>query len=447
MKLDLFRTIKIGCAFLAICAFWQMYNNVIPLILTDTFHLNESVSGVIMAADNILALILLPLFGTISDRTKTSLGRRKPYIVAGSFMAALLLLFIPFFDNLYYKTGNGMVKAGFIVVLGLILIVMGVYRSPAVALMPDLTPKRLRSEANAVINLMGAVGGILYLILAALLYSKKRIEGLAHVDYTLLFLIIAVIMVLSAIVIMVGVDEVKLGREKEEAERQMTGPVEETSEPEEIDRADDAIRAIRSGSPYYDTDPRVRRSMLFLLISIALWFMSYNAVETWITTYAGHEWGLGLGEASLIVTVATASAIVSYGPVGYISGKIGRKNNILLGVVMLASSFAILFIYSVMADHFSKALYAVFALIGFAWASINVNSLPMVLEMCKDEDIGKFTGNYYFFSMFAQILTPILAGFCLNKVGYWTLFLYSTLFALLAAVTMMKVKHGDVNEK
>ena len=169
MKLDNKRTVLVGLAFLSICAFWQMYDNVIPLILTKTFHLHETFSGAIMAADNILALFLLPFFGTLSDKTGTRIGKRMPYILGGTAAAIIMLNILPLLDNGYYAVPTTGKMVAFIVILGLLLIAMGTYRSPAVALMPDVTPKPLRSRANAIINLMGAVGGIIYLAVAAVM--------------------------------------------------------------------------------------------------------------------------------------------------------------------------------------------------------------------------------------------------------------------------------------
>ena len=194
MKLNNKRTVLVGLAFLSICAFWQMYDNVVPLILTNTFHMNESLSGAIMAADNILALFLLPFFGGLSDRTQTPIGRRTPYILAGTAAAVVLMNLLPLLDNGYAAAASPLGLGGFVVVLGLLLIAMGTYRSPAVALMPDVTPKPLRSKANAIINLMGALGGMLYLAVAAVLYPNSRVEGLSHVNYQPLFLVVAAIM-------------------------------------------------------------------------------------------------------------------------------------------------------------------------------------------------------------------------------------------------------------
>ena len=170
VKLNNRRTILVGLAFLSICTFWQMYDSVMTLILTDTFKLNETFAGAIMAADNVLALFLLPFFGALSDKTHTKIGRRMPFIVGGTAAAAVLMNLIPLLDDRYAANPSPATLVIFIVVLGLLLVAMGTYRSPAVALMPDVTPKPLRSRANAIINLMGAVGGILYLGLAAVLY-------------------------------------------------------------------------------------------------------------------------------------------------------------------------------------------------------------------------------------------------------------------------------------
>ena len=428
-KLDIKKTVQIGMAFLSICAFWQMYNNVIPLVLTNTFHLNETWSGVIMAADNVLALFLLPLFGWISDRCKARMGRRKPFILAGTIASVLLMMLLPLLDNSYFTEAATWKLAAFITVLGVLLVSMGTYRSPAVALMPDVTPKPLRSQANAIINLMGAIGGILYLVITTVLYSEARTAGKEHVSYYLLFLIVAGIMLLALAVVMT-VDEPGLAAKEREWE---------AAHPE-------AALTETDESGQEKLPDEVRRSLVFLLCSIALWFIAYNAVETWFTTYAAKEWGMTLGSASLSLTIATLGAILTYIPAGFLAGKIGRKRSILIGVILLASCFGALFAATCFLKSFHPALNVLFALVGVAWAMINVNSLPMVVEMCKGSDIGKYTGYYYTFSMAAQTVTPIAAGALLNHVGYITLFPYSAVFAVLAFFTMRMVKHGDTKQ-
>ena len=427
MKLNYGRTVRIGFAFLAICAFWQMYNNVIPLILTNTFHMNESLSGAIMAADNVLALFLLPLFGSLSDKCKSPMGRRKPFILAGTVLSVLLMLLVPVLDNRYFSYPFKGLSMIFVCVLGLLLIAMGTYRSPAVALMPDLTPKPFRSRANAVINLMGALGGIIYLILASILYSESRTKGLAHVNYLPLFLIVAAIMVLSLLIVLFTINEPALRLQVENYEK-------DHPEQETAPAGDDGSRTL---------PPAVKRSLIFLLISVSLWFISYNAVETWFTTYAQRMWGMSLGSASLCLTIATGGAILSYIPIGQAAARFGRRRVIIAGVILLASCFFVLFIYTLLSGSFHPVLYLLLLLIGLAWAAINVNSLPMVLEMCSGAEIGRFTGLYYTFSMAAQIVTPVAAGTLMNRIGYTSLFIYSTLFAGMAFLTMSQVKHGD----
>ena len=421
------RTILVGFAFLSICAFWQMYNSEIPLVLTNTFHMNEMLSGVIMAADNILALFLLPLFGSVSDRCRSPLGKRMPFIVFGTAAAVVLMLFLPILDNSYYTSPAAWKLALFVGILLLLLIAMGTYRSPAVALMPDVTPKPLRSKGNAIINLMGAVGGILYLIIASVLYSAKRTAGLEHVNYFALFAIVAGIMIVAVLVVFSTIHERTIEKEMQAYE---------TAHPEE-----NLAEKTEGGKEILP--PEVKKSLAFLLLSIAFWFIGYNAIETWFTTYANRVWHMSLGSASVCLTIATLGAIASYLPVGSVASKVGRKKTILFGVILLTACFLTAYIYTLFANGFSPVLYVLFVLIGLAWASINVNSLPMVVEMCKGSDIGKFTGYYYTFSMAAQTVTPIAAGWLLRNVSYDSLFLYAAFFTGLSFVTMQFVKHGD----
>ncbi len=427
MKLNNKRTILVGFAFLSICAFWQMYDSVVPKILTDTFHLNEAVTGAIMAADNILALFLLPLFGALSDKSRCKMGKRSPYILFGTIAAVLLMNLLPIIDNRYFAAPAPIKLVFFVIVLGMLLVAMGTYRSPAVALMPDVTPKPLRSKANAIINLMGAIGGVLFLVITTFLYSKKRVGHLEHVDYTLLFAIVAGIMIISVAVVLLAIRERKLEAEMKDYE--IEHPEQTLTETNENGK--EVLPAA------------VKKSLGFLLASIALWFIGYNAITTWFTVYAETVWDMALGDATLCLTVATVGAIVSYIPIGILSSKVGRKRTIMGGVILLALSFFSGFVFTLVSDSFSPILYVIFLLVGLAWAAINVNSLPMVVEMCGGSDVGKFTGYYYTFSMAAQTITPIAAGALLKNVSYSALFPYAAIFVSLSFVTMLFVKHGD----
>ena len=431
MKLNNKRTILVGLAFLSICAFWQMYDNIVPLILTRTFHMNETISGLIMAADNILALFLLPFFGSLSDRTNTKIGKRMPFILFGTGCAIILMNLLPLIENSYYAAPSTAKTVSFIIVLGLLLIAMGTYRSPAVALMPDVTPKPLRSKGNAIINLMGAVGGILYLAITSVLYSQSRLEAIeaagGRVNYQPLFMIVSAIMFVSIGVLFLTIKEPKLAAENQALE---------AGHPE-------WNLAIEDSAGHEVLPAPVKRSLGFLLASIALWFIGYNGVTTWFTTYVSEVMGQGLGGASTCLLIATAGAIVSYIPVGQIASKIGRKKTILGGVILLAVCFALGYVLTTAYQSINVIMFVVFALVGLAWAAINVNSLPMVVEMCRDSDIGKFTGYYYTASMAAQVATPVVAGTLMRHIDYRVLFPYAAFFVALSGVTMCFVRHGD----
>ena len=431
MKLNNRRTILVGLAFLSICAFWQMYDNIVPLILTRTFHMNETISGLIMAADNILALFLLPFFGSLSDRTNTKIGKRMPFILFGTGCAMILMNLLPLIENSYYAAPSTAKTVSFVIVLGLLLIAMGTYRSPAVALMPDVTPKPLRSKGNAIINLMGAVGGILYLAITSVLYSQSRLEAIeaagGRVNYQPLFMIVSAIMFVSIGILFLTIKEPKLTAENQALEAQ---------HPE-------WNLAIEDSAGHEVLPAPVKRSLGFLLASIALWFIGYNGVTTWFTTYVSEVMGQGLGGASTCLLIATAGAIVSYIPVGQIASKIGRKKTILGGVILLAVCFALGYVLTTAYQSINVIMFVVFALVGLAWAAINVNSLPMVVEMCRDSDIGKFTGYYYTASMAAQVVTPVVAGTLMRHIDYRVLFPYAAFFVALSGVTMCFVRHGD----
>ncbi|MCX4351830.1 MAG: MFS transporter [Lachnospiraceae bacterium] len=419
MKLNYRRTFLIGLAFLSISAFWQMYDNIIPLILQGTFGLGETITGVIMAADNVLALFLLPLFGSLSDKVDTKMGKRMPFITTGTILAVIFLMLLSVAD----RTIN---LSLFVGALFILLISMGLYRSPAVALMPDLTPNKLRSKGNAIINLMGAVGGVYTLIMIKLLVGKGD-----HPDYMPLFISVAALMVIAVGVLVITVNEKKV-KQKVEAEirayEEKAGVIVETEDIAEEEMQEKAVMP-----------KEVKRSMIFLLVSIFLWFTAYNAVTTAFSRYTKVVWHLEGGGFADCLMVATVAAIISYIPIGNISSKIGRKKTILGGIILMSLCYAA----AIFATAYHPVINIAFAIIGIGWAAINVNSYPMIVEMSKGCDIGKFTGTYYTFSMTAQIFTPILSGFLLENVSYKTLFPYALVFSVFAFITMLQVHHGD----
>ena len=423
MKLNYKRTVLIGMAFLSISAFWQMYDNVIPLILKNTFRMGETVTGAIMAADNVLALFLLPIFGALSDKVSTPIGKRMPFIVGGTALAFVFLMILPWAD----KTQNLVLFVGGLFIL---LISMGIYRSPAVALMPDLTPKPLRSKANAIINLMGAIGGVYTLIMI-----KVMVGGGERPNYLPLFLSVGLFMVVSVVLLFFTIKENKLRKEIdiEDVESEKISNIKEDSA--ENTKKSNVAENIKSGKLPKD----VQKSLVFILLSVAFWFIAYNAVTTAFSRYATHVWGLEGGGYADCLLIATVAAIISYIPIGIIASKIGRKKMILIGIVLLGTCFLAAGLYNTY--HWTMVIF--FGIIGFAWASIGVNSYPMVVEMSSAGDVGKYTGLYYTFSMSAQVITPILSGFLLDNVSYRTLFPYTVTFCVLAYITMSQVKHGE----
>lgn len=405
MKLNYRRTLFIGLAFMSICAFWQLYDGIIPLMLENTFGLGETATGFVMALDNILALFMLPLFGAMSDKLKTPFGRRIPFIVVGTLISVIFMIFIPIANE----------RANFIlffVSLGMVLLSMGIYRSPAVALMPDFTPKPLRSKANAVINLMGALGGVYALIMVKLTVGEDN-------NYFTVYLTVAALMIAAVVLLIFKVNEKKLVAEM---------PPEPEEEPQ------------KKGEKIPLPKP-VMKSLVLLLISVFLWFAAYNAVTTAYSRYVQNVWGKTGGAFAGSVLVGTIAAVLSYIPIGFISGAIGRKKVILGGIVLMTVSY----IMAATFKEYNSLMFVMLILIGIGWAAINVNSYPMVVEMSRSSDIGRYTGYYYTFSMAAQTLTPVISGALIEKTsfGYKILFPYAALFSIAAFITMLFVRHGD----
>ena len=427
MKLNAKNTVFVGIVFLTISMFWQVYDSIVSKILDNTFNFGNALRGVIMALDNIVALFMLPLFGTLSDRSKKCrLGRRTPYIVVGTVLSALTFIAV----GVSADAGE---LVPFLISLCFTLVFMSVYRSPAVALMPDVTVKPLRSKANAVINLMGALGGLISLALIAVLVKEQG-------SYLPLFAVVSGLMLLGLVIFLALVKEPELNRLREEAERK-------------YNITDDG-KDENEGTEKLGRSKLV--SMLFLLASVLLWYMAYNAVTSSFSVYAQKIWGIRDGSFSLPLMVAQVAAIVMFIPVGMLASKIGRKKTILIGVALMIFAFGAAFflganLFGVKIDLsegiFTEPMFYLmavfFAVCGIGWATINVNSYPMVVEMSKGSTVGKYTGYYYTASMAGQIATPFLSGLIMDEVGMEALFAYAAVFMVLALVTMLLVFHGD----
>ena len=413
MKLNTKQTVLIGFAFMSILCFWQFYDQVIPYLLEYKFGLKTLPANAIMAIDNVLAIFMLPLFGAISDKTETRLGKRTPYILFGTIAAVILLNIISYFVEAVYFPG-------FFVCLVLLLIVMAVYRSPAVAYMPDVTPKPLRSKGNAIINLIGYIGGIFAtVVMMFLLKSKKTADGEKIFDpnqsFVPVFIIVSAFMLISVLIMVAFVKENKLEKVVDDEE----------------DETEDNTK-LSAGE---------KTSLILILFSVFFWFAAYNAVTTAFSRYCQKVWNADLGTSSGYLLVATVVAIVSFVPLGFLSNKAGRKATVIIGILLMTASYFVAFFLK----RETPIMYVVFAVVGIGWATINVHSFPMVVELCGGRNIGKYTGYYYTFSMAAQIVTPLLSGLLIEhtRAGYQILFPYAVVFMLLALVTMSLVKHGD----
>ena len=412
MKLNYKRTVLIGLSFMAILCFWQFYDQVVPYLLENVFGLKTFAANAIMSIDNVLAIFMLPLFGAISDRTNTKLGKRTPYILYGTIASVILLVVLGVFNEMRSFWG-------FMFTLMAILVVMAIYRTPAVAFMPDVTPKPLRSKANAVINLVGYFGGIFAtVVMMFMLKSEKRADGSSvyseDQSFLPVFLVIAGFMLVAVLVQTFSIRENKLPHVEDEREEVTVG-----------------------GKMPKD----VKVSLVLILSSVFLWFMAYNAVTTAFSRYCVEIWGADLGTSSSYLLVATIAAIAAFVPLGFISSKIGRKKAVLLGITLMTVCYVI----AIFIKAQTPLMYAIFGLVGIGWASINVNSFPMVVEMSSGSDVGKYTGFYYTFSMAAQITTPLLSGFLIDNLGwgYSVLFPYAVIFSALSFMTMLFVRHGD----
>ena len=484
MKLNYKRTILVGFAFFLISAFWQAYDAIVPLALNNHYGLPHTISGFVMSIDNILAVFMLPIFGAISDKVMTRFGKRTPFIVIGTVAAVLSFIALTLINgiqlNALAEAGivdrynealasfnqtkealaeslkNGLITSdarevaltaaesafneikdglvleareitlgnvwpliGFMAVLLLVLIAMATFRSPAVALMPDVTVKPLRSKANAIINLMGTAGGIIVLLLSTFMSISSKLYS-NYVGYVVL---VCAIMLIGLIVFIFTVKEKKWADEME------TDSIKLGLE-EKTDEANGTGRTL--------TKPELV-SLLLILASVALWYIGYNSITSKYTVYATTVLNIDYGISLL---VAQAAAIVSYIPVGIIASKLGRRKTILAGIIMLATAF---FIGNFIGAGVNNlVMYPIFALAGIGWATINVNSFPMVVELAKGGEVGKYTGYYYTASMAAQIVAPILSGMLYDAFGMRaTFFSFGTVFVVFSFITMFFVKHGD----
>ncbi|GAB4435487.1 MAG: SLC45 family MFS transporter [Anaerolineae bacterium] len=482
MKLNWRKTFLIGLGFLGISVMWQIYNAFVPIFLQggnaeydrqagaqvhvveagDTlasiaaqygisidalattndladdadlaartgetvtiapyvgFGLNATLTGFIMTLDNIAALFILPLIGVWSDRTRTRIGRRYPYILTAAPVAAVAFVLIPVAAGMIDPATsgdiaeNGGALALFLVAAGLMLVAMAVFRTPVISLMPDLTPSVLRSKANGVINLMGGVGGII---------AALGLARLFDINPVLPFVISSVVLIVAVVLLFLTVRE-----------PDVSALPHEQSEEEE---ARQGLRGVRLVPPAY------RRSLIFLLLAIFSWFVGYNAIETFFSSYATTTLGVSAGAAPQLFSVALVTFILFAVPAGYVGTRLGRKRTIGLGLALFAALLVVAFFIANV-----TVVVIILAVGGVAWALVNINSLPMVIDTTDDARLlGTYTGLYYFASQSAAIFGPVLNGAIIDLSGsnYSMIFLVTPAFFVLALVCMRYVTRGEAH--
>ena len=391
-KLDVKKTLLLSFGFFASSIAWSVYNSFVPQIL-EGFIKSTTLIGFIMTIDNIFGVIFQPLFGKLSDNTRTRFGRRMPYIFIGLPICAAAFTLIPHMDSLW----------SLMAVLIIFTFVMSAWRSPVVALMPDITPGPLRSQANGIVNLMGGVGSLVAFFAGGILFKKG--------GFPLPFLMSAVMMIVALAVMALFVREPK-----------------HAYEPDAKDKKTD-LKLTKDE----------KKSLLLILFGVFFWFTGYNAVETFFTLYATNTLGVDPGDAAMTLSIFSLTFLAFAVPAGYIAVKTGRRKAILVGLAGLTVLFLpMVFLVNVWLTRICLFLG------GFFWALVNINSLPMVVRLSGEDKVGAFIGYYYFFSFSSQIVSPVLFGFIRDIVGdYKVLFLYACIAFVLAAISLFFVRHGE----
>lgn len=422
------RIFLLGFGFFGISIIWSLYNAYIPIFLQDTFRMSRTVTGFVMTIDNLFAVLLLPFLGALSDKTRTRIGRRKPYILLGAPSAALLFALIPVarrYENLALFMGTIVFMNFF----------MALFRSPVIAFMPDITPSEKRSQANGIINFMGGIGALLAYFGGKLLYD---------INYAYPFFAGAAIMLIANLLVVFFVPEPEEYRVPGER-IDLKKLIKETSK-----RSFGELK-----ENLKDVFASKEKSLLFILLSIFLWFIAFNSVETFFTSYAKYHLGIEESTGAFMMGVVSLSFMLFAIPAGFIGGRIGRKKTITMGLVLTTAVMVLAYLLGEASKPQSSALtdpvvlkfMVLFFFGGIGWAMINVNSLPMVVDMTTEEKLGGYTGLYYFFSQAANLVAPPLAGAFLDVIGYSTLLPFAAIFFILATITVQFVKRGDIKGK
>src|SRR5690625_418689 len=435
LRLNYKQTFLIGFGFLASSLAWAIYNSQVPLILEGRFLLSGTVIGTIMTIDNFFGVIFQALIGAWSDNTRTRMGRRMPWIAIGLPICAILFSIVPLQQTLVTFMAA---------IIGFNLI-MALWRSPVISLMPDVTPAPLRSEANGIINMMGGVGSIIAFFVGGILSDIRE-------DKFYAFFMASIVMVLALVVLLIFIREPDALRYKHQhgipikdsIANRWSQQARESMDLYHGAEADEETEIIkkRSLTAFLELPRDQKRSLVALLIGIFAWFMGYNAIETFFTLYATNTYGISGGQATMMLTGFSLTFLVFAIPAGLLAQKIGRKKTILIGLIGIIGLFL-----PILAEPSQWLVQVLLIAGGACWACININSLPMVLEFSAEHSIGSFTGYYYLFSFTAAIVSPISYGaiqdfFNTNEL----LFFFANICFAVALISMIFVKHGDSKE-
>ena len=483
LKLNMKRTMLIGFAFFGILLLWQVYDSWCPTLLSELFaktfypeyvelrthtlangytaqEVNDAIIkcndiiervqypvGIMMAIDNLAALILLPIFGNLSDKTHTKIGKRMPYILAGTFACAVAFPFIPI---IYHFAGS---LVGVIIMMAIVVLFAMMYRNPAVALMPDITPKPLRSKANGIINIMGYIGGAFATVVGLVFVlsdylgtaTQKDANGLiGYKAYTWAhehpiaiigpFIVASLLMLISALVLFFKIKENKVADEvKDDMAR---GELEA-----------EVVDEVKEEGPMTKTNKIV---LILILAAEFFWFMADNGIGTFMGNYAVYFLGTSSRSSMINVIVGGVGSVIGFALGGMIASKITRKWTLISGLALTFVSYILWAILTFAllgtiksGGNFPFWIYIIWFIKGFGMSLVHVNSFPMVVELCPNSKIGKFTGYYYAASMAAQTITPIALGslMLLDNFSWEFLPVYALACTLVALVIFLFVKN------
>jgi MFS family permease len=410
MKLNYGKTFLLGFGFFGVSIIWGVYNAFVPLFLANKFSLSPVWIGFFMTLDNIAALLIQPPVGAWSDRLRTPIGRRMPFILVGAPLGAVAFGLIPIASVLPL----------FVACTSTLLLSMAIWRTPVVALMPDITPSKFRSQANGIINFMGGVGAIISFLGGAKLYE---------INPAFPFWMGSALVLLSSLLVLIFIKEPKV---YEEASKQ-PGMIQSLNE------------------VFHDPD----KSALRILFAIFFWFLGYTAIEAFFTLYATRHLGVSDADGARLLGQLSFIFVIMALPAGYIGGKIGRRNTITIGIcIMIAAMLAMYFFpQSLLTIQLTKlpalgivpVVGVILMVAGAAWALININSLPMVVDMTVPERIGTYTGMYYLFSTLSAIVGPNLNGWIIELTGnnYNMVMIVAPFFMVMALAMMLGVRRGE----